>query len=322
MPRHPLVSVVIPAYNAESFIDDALRSVLGQTYANLEIIVVDDASTDRTSARIAAYAPRVHCIRDAHSLGSASAPRNTGIGHCTGEYITFLDADDILLPDRIEKQVEFLSSHPEVELVFSDYRNFSSTGPADRSHFQTCLRLQQMLGDTPTLVLTSAEATALLAQENFGISGSFMIRETILKLETGFEPMLRACEDFHFYFRVARHGQVGVINEVGMLRRLHEDNMTSNPLRMLSEGIRSRTFLRDSENNSRIREYFDRYIAECHASLARYHAEHGDYLRAIGEDARALWRDSSGSRFWVFCRGVARTMAIAAGAHRPRVDES
>jgi glycosyltransferase involved in cell wall biosynthesis len=286
---------------------------LGQTYPNLEIIVVDDASTDRTSARVAAYSPQVHCIRDSHSLGSAGAPRNTGLRHCAGEYIAFLDADDILLPDRIESQVEFLSSHPDVELVFSDYRNFSSTGPADRSHFQTCPRLQKMLGGTPTLVLTSAEATALLAQENFGISGTFMIRRNILEVEAGFEPTLRACEDFHFYYRLARHGQVGVINELGMLRRLHEDNMTSNPLRMLSEGIRSRTLLRESENNSENRERLDRYIAQCHASLARYHAEHGDYLRAIREDARALYRDASGSRFWFFCRGVARTIAIAMG---------
>jgi len=179
-----------------------------------------------------------------------------------------------------------------------------------------------MLGDRPSLVLTSKEATALLAQENFGISSAFMIRRTILQVEGGFEPALKACEDFHLYYRVARHGRVGVVNEVGLMRRLHQGNMTSDTLRMLSAGIRSRTLLRDSESDMRIREHLDRYIAECHASLARYHAEHGDYLRAIREDARALCRDSSGSRLWGFCRGVARTIAIATGAHRTRVGES
>lgn len=321
MSKHPLVSVVIAAFNADSYIDEALRSVLGQTYPNVEIIVVDDASTDRTSARVATYAPAVRCIRHASSSGSASPPRNTGIRHSTGEYIGFLDSDDIMLPDRIERQVAFLSSHPELGLVFSDYRNFSPAGSADRSHFQTCPRLQKMLGDKPSLVLTSEEATALLAQENFGISGGFMMRRTLLEVEAAFEPTLTACEDFHFYYRLARHCPVGVINKVGMMRRLHDANMTSEPLRMLLAGIRSRTLLRDSENNPRTREHLDRYIADCHASLARRHAEHGDYLRAIREDARALYRDSSAGRFGAFCRGVLRTVAIATGTHRAKVRE-
>jgi glycosyltransferase involved in cell wall biosynthesis len=321
MPRQALVSVVIPAYNAESFIDDALRSLLGQTYPNLEIIVVDDASTDGTAARVAAYAPRVRCIRDTHSYGSAGAPRNTGIRHSIGEYIAFLDADDVLLPDRIQRQVEFLSGRPGVELVFSDYRNFSTNGPADSSHFQTCPRLQKMLAGGPSLILTGEEAATLLAQENFGISGTFMIRRTLLRLEGGFDPTLRACEDFHFYFRATRHGQVGVINEVGMMRRLHAANMTSNPVRMLSEGIRSRSMLRDCESNWGIRAHLDRYIAVCHASLARLHADQGNYLRAIHEDARALRRDFSGNRLRAFCRGIARTIAVAAGAHRPSAHE-
>jgi glycosyltransferase involved in cell wall biosynthesis len=322
MSTRPLVSVIIPAYNAESFIDDAIRSVLGQTYSELEIIVVDDGSTDGTGARVAAYAPRVQCIRHARSSGGASAPRNTGLRHTTGEHISFLDADDIMLPDRVERRVAFLSEHPDVGLVFSDYRNFSAAGPAERSHFQTCSRLWKILGDKPSVVLPSEQATALLAQENFGISGGFMVRRQFLEVEAGFEPTLTACEDFHFYYRHARHTPVGIINKVGMLRRLHDGNMTADPLRMLREGIRSRGLLRDSERDSRCRQYLDRYLADCHASLARHHAERGDYLPALREQVRALRRDASPGRSWAFCRGIARTLAIAAGAHRPRVDAS
>lgn len=321
MSRQPLVSVIIPAHNAESYIDDAVRSVLGQTYLNLEIIVVDDGSTDRTNARVAAYAPRVHCIRHAICSGTAGIPRNTGIRHSTGEYIVFLDADDLMRPNRIENRIEFLSTHPEVALVFSDYRNFSAAGAADRTHFQSCPRLQKMLGDRPSLVITSEEATALLARENFGISGSFTVRRTILKFEAGFEPALKACEDFHFYYRLARHSAVGIVNEVGMMRRLHEGNMTSDPLRMLSEGIRSRTLLRDSEIDPGHREQLNRYIAQCHTSLARYHADHGDYLQAIREEGRALLNHPSGRRLWAFCRGIARTIAIATGVLRPGMNE-
>jgi glycosyltransferase involved in cell wall biosynthesis len=318
----PLVSVVIAAHNAGAFIAEALDSVLGQSYPNVEIIVVDDASTDDTGARVAAYAPRVRCIRHARSVGSAGAPRNTGMGHCTGEYLAFLDADDVLLPGRIEQEVGFLSSHPDIALVFSDYRNYSSAAPAEQSHFQTCPGLQGLLGTRPSLILSSEQATALLAQENFGISSAFMIRTAILGLVEGFDPTLKACEDFHFYFRVARLGRVGVINKIGMMRRLHAGNMSSNPARMLSEGVRSRSLLRDSEGDSRTRAHLDAYIAHCHAALARHHADRGDYLRAIREDALALRRDFSAGRVRDCFRGVARTLAMAAGVHRPTAGES
>jgi glycosyltransferase involved in cell wall biosynthesis len=321
MSSHPFVSIVIPVHNGEAYIDDALRSVLGQTYPNLDIIVVDDGSTDRTYDRVAVYAPGVKCIRHAKRSGSTSAPRNTGLRHAAGECIAFLDADDILLPGRIEGQVKFLSSHPEVGLVFSDYRNFTASSPADRTHFQTCSRLQKMLSGNSSLVLSSNKARALLAQENFGISGTFMLRRELLKVETGFEPTLRSCEDFHFYYRLSRHTRVGIINEVAMMRRLHDLNKSADPLRMLTAGIRSRTLLRDSEVDVGIRGYLDRYIAECHASRARYYADAGNYLQAVREDVRALTHNVSVGRLWTCCRNIVRTLAIAAGAHRSRTDK-
>jgi glycosyltransferase involved in cell wall biosynthesis len=318
MSSHPLASVIIPVHNGEHFIDDALRSLVGQTYPNLEIIVVDDGSTDRTFDRAAAYAPRVRCVRHASRSGSASAPRNTGVRESRGEYIAFLDADDILLPDRIEKRVEFLSAHPEVGLVFGDYRNFSAKGQAEQSHFQSCPRLQKMLGGRRSMVLSSEDATGILAQENFGISGTFMMRREVLREEAGFEPTLRACEDFHFYYRVARRHAVGIINEVGMMRRLHNFNMTGDPALMLEESIRSRALLCASEKAWRNRGHLNRHIAESHASLARVYTNRGDYLRALHEDARALFRHFSWLRLQVFCRGIARTIAIAVGAHRSK----
>jgi glycosyltransferase involved in cell wall biosynthesis len=322
MSKHPLVSVIIPVHNGEAYIDDALRSVLGQTYPNLDIIVVDDGSTDRTYDRVAVYAPRVKCIRHANCSGSASAPRNTGLRHAAGECIAFLDADDILLPEWIENALKFLSSHTEVGLVFADYRNFTASAPAHRTHFETCSCLQRMFSGRSSLVLSGNEARALLAQENFGSACTFMLRRELLKVETGFEPTLRSCEDFHFYYRLSRHTRVGIVNEVAMMRRLHDSNMSAEPMQMLSEGIRSRTMLRESEADPAMRGYLGRYIAECHASRARRYADSGEYLRALREDARALFRHFSGNRLGGFCWGVARTLAIATGVHRSRAAQS
>lgn len=315
----PLVSVVIPAFNAQDSIGETLDSILAQTYKNLEIIVVDDGSTDQTAAIVRSYKPRVLYHYRSNSGGSA-VPRNDGIARSAGELLCFFDADDILVSDRIAHQVEFMGRYPQVGLVFCDYRNFNEKGPDLNSHFQNCPLLWSRLRGRRELIVENP--CELLVQENFGIAGSFLMRRDILKFAAGFEPTLRACEDFHFYFRLARHSQVGVINEVGMMRRLHASNMSGSLLRMESEGVRSRALLRDSEHDPGIREHLDRSIAESHGYLARYHADHGDYLRAFREQGRALYCNASASQFWVFCRGIARTIAIATGTRRPGVDES
>lgn len=89
----PLVSVIIPAYNAEKFIAETIESIIAQTYPNIEIIIVDDGSTDQTSRIVHGYQPRVRYYYQRNSGGS-SIPRNTGIAHSLGDYLCFNDADD------------------------------------------------------------------------------------------------------------------------------------------------------------------------------------------------------------------------------------
>ena len=95
-------SVVIPAYNAEKFIDDAIQSVLGQTYTDYELIVVDDGSTDKTPLIVKGYENSVRCIQQENK--GLSAARNTGIEHATGKWVAFLDADDTWHAEKLSKQ--------------------------------------------------------------------------------------------------------------------------------------------------------------------------------------------------------------------------
>jgi glycosyltransferase involved in cell wall biosynthesis len=308
----PEVSVIIPAYNAAAFLSATVRSVLGQTFRDLEIIIVDDGSTDATSDIVAGYGPVVRYYYQDNS-GGCAVPRNTGIKHSSADFICFMDADDLMVPDRLARQVDFLKRHPHVGLVFCDYRNFSESGPYLESHFQTCPRLWPQLHNKSDLVLENA--CALLAQENFGSAGSLLIRKKVLELEAGFEPTLKACEDFHFYFRLARHTRVGVINEVGMMRRLHGNNMSSNSLKMLSERIRSRTMLRDSEQDPTTRSYLNLYIADCRASLSRYYADNGQYVKAVQNELLSLRWNFCWKRLLDSCKGIARTIMIAIGLH-------
>src|SRR5918995_6791294 len=109
-----LVTVVIPCYNQAHFLGEAIESVLSQSYKRFEIVVVDDGSTDDTS-EVATRYPRVRCIRQ-ENRGLAGA-RNTGIRHCQGEYVVFLDADDRLLPEALEAGVREPGAHPEGAFV-------------------------------------------------------------------------------------------------------------------------------------------------------------------------------------------------------------
>jgi glycosyltransferase involved in cell wall biosynthesis len=115
----PLVSVVIPVYNAEAFLAEALDSVFAQEYAPLEVIVVDDGSSDR-SGEIARSYTGVRLFEQTNQ--GASAARNRGIAHATGEYVAFVDADDVVPPTKLTLQVGYLVEHPDVACVLGRQR--------------------------------------------------------------------------------------------------------------------------------------------------------------------------------------------------------
>jgi len=126
---YPLVSVIIPAYNAELHIKRAIESVIKQTYKNIEIIIIDDGSTDRTADIIKSLKdPRIIYFYQ-KSKGQGAA-RNYGIVKSKGEYITFLDADDFYLPEKVENQIKFLIDHPEYKIVYCELLHFYARNPS------------------------------------------------------------------------------------------------------------------------------------------------------------------------------------------------
>ena len=309
-----LVSVIIPAYNAEKYIAETIESVLKQTYPNIEIIVVDDGSTDQTSNIVCRYHPRVRYYYQNNS-GGCAVPRNTGIAYSLGEYLCFNDADDLMIPDRVATQVDFLERHPDVGLVFSNYRNFNETGLFAKSHFETCPLLYKFLNSQKELIIENA--CPYLAQENFGIASSFLLRKSILTTDLFFEPSLKSSEDFHFYYRISRKTKVGIINKVGMMRRLHGNNMSSNAEKMLPECIRSYTMLRESEDNIQARYYLDKFIAYFWSDFSRYNANRGRYFQALRQEAKALFTDFRPARLHLLLKSCARIILIAIGIHKP-----
>lgn len=201
------VSVIIPTYNYGRFIKEAIDSALGQTYAPLEVIVVDDGSTDETAEVVGLFGDRVRYVKQANA--GVCAARNRGVAESSGEFIAFLDADDIWEPTKLEKQVVKFDD-PEVGLVHCGLRVFDSDS-----------------GETKDLCLEGAEgdvADGLLLWEApvVNASGSAVIvtRKAFDQVE-GFDTRSKVGEDWDFCYRVARKFKVGFVREPLINYRSH-----------------------------------------------------------------------------------------------------
>lgn len=214
----PRVSAVIPAWNAERYLADCLDSVYGQKFdGGLEVILVDDGSTDATAAMAEGY-PDLVLLRQPNR-GPAAA-RNAGIRRARGEWVAFLDADDLWPAGKLQKQLDLLAGHPLAGLCFGDCRQFDAAGPRPRTLFEE----EGTDGWGPGPVLSDAYSRLLTA--NFVTTGSVLARRCVLEELGGFDEALRLVEDLELWLRVARSHPVLWSPEVCLLRRRHAGNLS------------------------------------------------------------------------------------------------
>lgn len=152
----PLVSVIIPTCNGANYIRETIDSVLAQTYRRLEILVVDDGSTDSTAQAAASYAPRVALIRQANQ--GHPAARNCGLRSATGEFVSFLDHDDLWEPVKIAMQMECFRNEPALDLVFGHIQNFFSPEMPEEARERVSVPLQPLPGLLQGAMLASRNA--------------------------------------------------------------------------------------------------------------------------------------------------------------------
>ena len=129
-----LVSIVMPVHNAERFLEEAIRSVMQQTYTNWELLVIDDNSTDGSMAvavRLAAEDTRIKIFRNPDPTGYPATPRNMAVELAKGRYIAFLDSDDVWLPGKLEHQLPFFSESEKIGVVFSNYEKIDENSERD-----------------------------------------------------------------------------------------------------------------------------------------------------------------------------------------------
>lgn len=202
----PLVSVIIPAYNAEVFITRTLQSVLNQTYKNLEVIVIDDGSSDRTSEIVKAIAlqdSRLRLLQQPNS--GVAAARNLGIQMSQGEFIAPIDADDIWYPQNLERQVRVLATaDSSVGLVYS-----WSVDIDEEDLLQGGFHVSELEGNV---------YEALVYRNFIGNASAAMIRRACFEKVGGYDPKLKqqnaqGCEDWDIYLRIAKFYQFRVVRE-------------------------------------------------------------------------------------------------------------
>lgn len=223
---HPWVSVVMPAYNAGLYIDEAIRSVLSQDYANIELIVVDDGSKDGTPELAEQFGDRVTVIRQKNA-GPAAA-RNRGIATARGEFIAFLDADDVWLPGKASLQVKYLQNHPEVGVVFGDFMHWSPQADG------TFLKPPALINEkSPFAVLPEHSGwiyTVLLFDNVIHIITA-MIRRPVVAAMGGLDESLPTGEDYDFWLRVSRQFRADKLDCVLAYYREHPSGVTKTPRR-------------------------------------------------------------------------------------------
>lgn len=207
----PLVSVIIPTYNRGSLIKETIESVLQQTYHNYELIIVDDASTDKTADWIAENYPQLQLIRLSQNLGNAGA-RNKGLQVAQGDFIAFLDHDDRWLPTYLLTQVATLQSHPTAVLSYCDYFEIRE----DNSKYLHNLKPWSIYPDF----------TYHLLMQNVIHSLSLAVMRKSALLEVGFfNESLRICNDIELYLRFSIIGTIIHLPQALVCKYNHQDNL-------------------------------------------------------------------------------------------------
>jgi glycosyltransferase involved in cell wall biosynthesis len=206
----PTVSVVVPAFNAERFIERALESAIRQTVPPREVIVVNDGSTDTTAARARRLGTPVR-VMDRENRGLSIA-RNTGILAAEGDLIAFLDADDSWQPTKLERQVELLERHPSTQACFTATEYVTSEG----EH-----RGRSVGPDYPDLM-----EGLLLHSCVIGPPSAGLFRREVFEAIGLFDPRLSQCSDWDMWLRLAERAKVEFLPEVLVRYELHDSNMS------------------------------------------------------------------------------------------------
>jgi glycosyltransferase involved in cell wall biosynthesis len=217
----PRVSVIVPAYNCARYVHEALHSALEQDYPNKEIIVVDDGSIDDTPQVLRSFGDQI-VVTQQTNAGAASA-RNTGLQVARGDYIAFLDADDIWLPGKLKAQVEYLQIHPEIGMVYSAWMEWLANDQGEFVPPEVPVANSSDLSIDPD---ASGWLYNKLLLDCIIHTTTVVFRRDVVQQVGLFDLNLRRGQDYDYWFRVSRLTSIHKLRAVLSLYRMHRDSIT------------------------------------------------------------------------------------------------
>ena len=203
------VSVIVPTRDYRRYLGRAIDSLRGQSHSDWQCVVVDDGSSDGTAELIRALAKSDRRITYSaqHAAGPSTGPsaaRNTGLAAASGEFVQFLDADDLLGPGKLQRQIDVFAEHPEADIVYGGVRYFTETDPDDG---QNGVARSWIDGPIRRVVSGSGESVlAALVDDNIMVIEAPLIRRSLFERIGRFDPRIRRMEDWEFWLRCALAG--------------------------------------------------------------------------------------------------------------------
>lgn len=294
--KQSLVSIIIPSYNADKYIKEAVDSALAQTYKNIEVIVIDDGSSDKTKKILTPYIISNRIKYFYQKNQGLSAARNTSIKNSQGEYIALLDADDIFLPAKIEKQVNCLENNSQCDVSYCDLYHFWDEAP------DKLLKLNYKY-------YSGADVLPRLLEKDFIAPLAVVLRKSVFERFGYFDENLRRSEDLDFFLRLAYGGvQICFLPEILAKLRLRQEGglqgLKSQPLLKLSNLKVLENLNKKMSEPERLKFKIRDYLAEYRFKAAFAYFLIGDkkegrkfLIQAIKENPRRFFIFSF---FWLF----------------------
>jgi glycosyltransferase involved in cell wall biosynthesis len=249
------VSVIIPTFNRCRLLAETLASVYAQTWRDYEIIVVDDGSDDDTPALVAAHSDRMVYRRIEHA--GASAARNAGLELARGEYIAFLDSDDVWERPFLECMVAGLEKAPDAGFSYCDYATFSARGTEQAAYL-------------PPRHKVSGNLFTPLLETDFLSTGALLIRRACFARVGGFDPTLSVAHDWDLWLRLAREFDAAYVDAPLVRIRIDSDGLTRNTPQLKADNLRVLAKWRHAARRNAVQERsIRRNMRSCHSSLSK-----------------------------------------------------
>jgi glycosyltransferase involved in cell wall biosynthesis len=266
MKSPPLISIIIPTYNRAEFISQAVESVLGQTMHEWELLVVDDGSTDNTCEVLAAYRrdPRIHYFYQLNQ--GQSVARNEALRMIQGDFVGFLDSDDLWAPDKLEKQLAILEANPHVDIVHGD---------------ESTMDVQGVVISRKNMKRYSGWITRYLLADNSVSITTALVRRRCFEEMGGFDTSVGVADDYELWLRFSAlyryHYEPGIVASY----RVMEDQISSDKRR------------RFAANDLIIKNFLKRYgdvlsRQDKRWGLARFYCRSARYFASIGDRGKAV----------------------------------